>query len=72
MNFNVVIMHSDTKQIVTLKTTDKRSIKRNSTAIEKAGLKAGIDELQNKVLNIEEVVTDAHLGIKRCAISSLS
>ena len=61
-------MHNDTKQIVTLKTTYKRSMKRNSTAMEKAGFKARIDELQNKVLNIEEVVTDAHLGIEVCYV----
>ena len=47
-------------------------MKRNSAAMEKAGFKARIDELQNKGLNIEEVVTDAHLGIKESAISSLS
>ena len=39
-------------------------MKWNSTAMEKAGFKVGIDELHNNSLNIEEVVTDAHLGIE--------
>ena len=65
-------MHNDTKQIVTLKIIDKRTMKRNSTAMEKAGFEVGIDELQNMSLNIEEVVTDAHFGMEESAISSLS
>lgn len=56
-------MEYDSKKILTLKTLDKRSTDRKSTNMEKVGFEQAIQELTDKNIAVEEVVTDAHLGI---------
>ncbi len=57
------LMEQKTKQILTLKTLDKRVTDRKSGNMEKVGFKAAMDELKIRGMNVAEVVTDAHLGI---------
>ncbi|XP_070571769.1 uncharacterized protein [Ptychodera flava] len=53
-------MENSTKDILSLTTLDKRFTEKKSTNLEKACFKQGIEELQDKGLQISEVVTDAH------------
>ena len=44
-------------------TLDKRTTDRKSVLMEKVGFERAMQQLQNENIEIEEVVTDAHLGI---------
>ncbi|XP_052242828.1 uncharacterized protein LOC127852858 isoform X1 [Dreissena polymorpha] len=57
------MMEYDSKKILTLRTLDKRSTDRKSTNMEKVGFEQAIQELTDNNIAVEEVVTDAHLGI---------
>ncbi|XP_052224091.1 uncharacterized protein LOC127839744 [Dreissena polymorpha] len=57
------MMEYDSKKFLTLRTLDKRSTDRKSTNMEKVGLEQAIQELTDNNIAVEEVVTDAHLGI---------
>ncbi|XP_052260955.1 uncharacterized protein LOC127865098 [Dreissena polymorpha] len=57
------MMEYDSKKILTLRTLDKRSTDRKSTNMEKVGFEQALQELTDNNIAVEEVVTDAHLGI---------
>lgn len=56
-------MENTTKKILSLITLDKRTTDRKSVLMEKVGFERAMQQLQNENIEIEEVVTDAHLGI---------
>lgn len=57
------LMEESTKKILTLQTLDKRTTDKKSPNMEKAGFIKAISDLRDQGVDIEEVVTDAHLGI---------
>ena len=57
------VMENETKKIISVKTLDKRETEGKSVNLEKAGFVRCLEEIQNKGLNVSEIVTDAHLQI---------
>ncbi|XP_060551597.1 uncharacterized protein LOC132713139 [Ruditapes philippinarum] len=57
------IMEQTSKKILTLITLDKRTTDRKSVNMEKVGFAKAMEEMKAKNIEVEEVVTDAHLGI---------
>lgn len=57
------IMENDTKQILLSKALDKRIAGGKSPNLEKLGFQSCMEELEEKGIQVKEVVTDAHLGI---------
>ena len=56
-------MDNDSKKIMSIVNLDKRDTNRNSVAMEKEGFIRTIDALRKDV-EVQEVCTDGHLGIK--------
>lgn len=56
-------MDNKTKNIISVKTLDKRETEKKSVNLEKAGFLRCLQEIQDKGLTVSEVVTDAHLQI---------
>ena len=56
-------MDNDSKKIMSIVNLDKRETNRNSVAMEKEGFICTIDALRKDV-EVQEVCTDRHLGIK--------
>ena len=56
-------MEKETKKIISVKTLDKRKTEGKNVNLEKAGLARCLEEIQDKGLNVSEIVTDAHLQI---------
>lgn len=54
-------MEDETKNILSLKTLDKRETEKKSTNLEKAGFVKCLQEIREKGLTVKEMVTDAHL-----------
>ena len=57
------VMENETKKIISVKILDKRETEGKSVNLEKAGFVRCLEEIQNKGLNVSEIVTDAHLQI---------
>jgi len=58
-----VSMDNDSKKIVSILTLDKRETEKKSPCLEKEGFVRSLSMLQEKGLNVVEVVTDAHMSI---------
>lgn len=56
-------MEEESKKILTSRTLDKRRTESKAVIMEKAGFQAAMEELREKHVSVEEVVTDAHPGI---------
>lgn len=56
------MMEKDSTKIVALETLDKRETGRKSTNLEKLGFQRSLDDVKS-IVNVQEVVTDAHLQI---------
>ncbi|XP_077988832.1 uncharacterized protein LOC144443271 isoform X2 [Glandiceps talaboti] len=56
-------MENVTKKILSILTKDKRATDRKSTVLEKACFQESIDQLEEKRVDMKEVVTDAHIQI---------
>ena len=60
----------ESKTILNLNNVDVREVEeRKSTNMERLGFERGLDELLTSSMNIQELVTDGHLGV--CALSML-
>ncbi|XP_070544883.1 uncharacterized protein [Ptychodera flava] len=57
------MMENESKDILSLVTMDKRQTDRKSTNLEKACFQVSLSQLQDKEVEITEVVTDCHLQI---------
>lgn len=57
------VLDNKTKNIISVKTLDKRETEKKSVNLEKAGFLRCLQEIQDKGLTVSEVVTDAHLQI---------
>ena len=65
------LMENVTKKIMILRTMDKRETDRKSAAMEKVALKACLEELLDRDVEVKELVTDGHLGIAAMMSKSL-
>lgn len=66
-------MDNSTKKIISIITMDKRETGKKSTNMEKACFLKAMDEVQDKHnVQIQEVVTDAHLQIGALMSKSIS
>ncbi|XP_014670470.1 PREDICTED: uncharacterized protein LOC106811400 [Priapulus caudatus] len=59
-------MENESHKILTLRTLDKRTTERKSVNMEKMGFNSALQELLEKELKVDEVVTDAHMAIGAC------
>lgn len=58
-----VSIENNTKKIVSMLTLDKRETEKKSPCLEKEGFVRSMAAMEQKGLNVVEVVTDAHMSI---------
>ena len=58
-----VSIDNNTKKIVSMLTLDKRETEKKSPCLEKEGFVRSMAAMEQKGLNVVEVVTDAHMSI---------